>query len=520
MQTPIPQLTRDSTINLVLDTLAKKKQALVFVNSKRSAEKQAEDLSKKTKLESHELKVLAEQLQSVLDKPTHQCERLALCVKQGVAFHHAGLASKQKEIIEEQFRKGTIKVICCTPTLAYGLDLPAFRSIIRDVKRYGHRGMDFIPVLDYLQMAGRAGRPKFDAWGEAILLADTEPEADDLLERYIQGEPEEIFSKLAVEPVLRTYILSLIAARFVRTRSEIMEFFGRTFWAHQFEDVDKLAAIIDKMLRLLQEWEFVQKAEGEFAPASEVSDPPYRATFLGQRVAELYLDPLTAHQLRKAMTRGAEEKVTGIFPWLHILSRTLEMRPLSGVRQKEYELVSQKLALAESTLLEREPSSFDPEYDSYLEAVKLAMILEEWCEERDEEFILETYNIRPGELRTKLSRLDWLLYACHELAHILQFNDLLKEIRKARIRAKYGVKEELLSLIRLEGIGRMRARILWRNSIKDLGDVKNVEQKRLADLLGAKLASSLKKQVGEDVQGDGKLDQYALPAEKAGKNNE
>ena len=500
MQKPIPQPTRDTTINIALDTLEKKKQALIFVNSKRAAERQAEDLSKKTRLSSQELTLLAEELESVLDKPTHQCSRLAACVRKGVAFHHAGLASKQKELIETHFKKGSVKVICCTPTLAYGLDLPAFRSIVRDVKRYGHRGMDFIPVLEYLQMAGRAGRPKFDAWGEAILLADTETEVDDLLDRYIRGEPEEIYSKLAVEPVLRTYLLSLIAARFVRTREEILDFFGKTFWAHQFGDMEKLGSIIDKMLRLLTEWEFIQSNKDEFAPASEIGNVPYRASFLGQRVAELYLDPLTAHQVRKAVSKADVEKPQGIFPWLHILSRQLEMRPLSGIRQKEYEVVSQRLALSGDSLHEREPSMFDQEYDAYLDAVKMAMILDDWCEEKDEEFILETYNIRPGELRAKLSRLDWLLYATHELAHILQCQDVLSSIRKVRTRAKYGIKEELVALVRLDGIGRSRARMLFRNGIKDLGDIKKADIQRLISILGNKLAASVKRQAGESVQ--------------------
>ena len=66
--------------------------------------------------------------------------------------------TKQRELIEDNFREGVIKIICATPTLAYGLSLPAFRSILKDLRRYGPRGMAYIPVLEYLQMSGRAGR--------------------------------------------------------------------------------------------------------------------------------------------------------------------------------------------------------------------------------------------------------------------------------------------------------------------------------------------------------------------------
>src|SRR3989338_5965837 len=161
----IENKSSDPVVNIALDTIAKNKQALVFVNAKRSAEKVAEDISKKTKLESNVLTELADKILKALSKPTTQCERLASCVKKGIAFHHAGLAPKQKELVEEAFKTGVIKIIACTPTLAAGLDLPAFRAIIRDVKRYGNHGMVHIPVLEFLQMAGRAGRPKYDSVG-------------------------------------------------------------------------------------------------------------------------------------------------------------------------------------------------------------------------------------------------------------------------------------------------------------------------------------------------------------------
>ena len=93
----ILEKTSDPVINLALDTIEIKKQALVFVNAKRSAEKVAEDISKKAPLKSSELDKLSESILKVISKPTKQCERLAGCVKHGIAFHHAGLHSKQKE---------------------------------------------------------------------------------------------------------------------------------------------------------------------------------------------------------------------------------------------------------------------------------------------------------------------------------------------------------------------------------------------------------------------------------------
>src|SRR3989338_10123214 len=163
----IPSETGNAALDLALDTIKIGKQALVFANTKRSAEKTAEDIAKKVKTDNKKLIELSESVLKALSRPTKQCERLSNCIKKGIAFHHAGLVAKQRELIEDNFRNGLVKIICSTPTLAYGVDLPAFRSIIKDLRRYGARGLTFIPVLEFLQMSGRAGRPNFDNEGQA-----------------------------------------------------------------------------------------------------------------------------------------------------------------------------------------------------------------------------------------------------------------------------------------------------------------------------------------------------------------
>ncbi|MEM3153949.1 MAG: helicase-related protein [Candidatus Woesearchaeota archaeon] len=481
----IAQKTSDPVINLALDTIDIKKQALIFVNAKRSAEKVAEDICKKSSLKSAELDKLSESVRTVLSKPTKQCERLAASVKRGIAFHHAGLAAKQKELIEDAFRSGLVKIICCTPTLAAGVDLPAFRSIIRDVRRFGMHGMAHIPVLEFLQMAGRAGRPKYDKFGETIVIAQTESDKEYIIERYLKGIPEDIYSKLAVEPVFRTYLLSLISARIISSNDSIISFFSKTFWAYQYRDIARMERIIGKTLNQLVDWGFLQEVNEGF-----------RATMLGKRIAELYIDPLTAFNLLNRLEKATHTSLKSI-SLLHAVANTLEMRPLLSVKQREYDEITQKYALLEPCLLEHEPSMFEPEYEDWLDSIKTALMLEDWIDEKDEEWLLEKYDCRPGEARVKIDTADWLLYGCHELARIMQYQKLLPEITKVRLRLKYGVKEELLPLIRLEGIGRVRARKLFRAGIKDLGGIRKTSLDKLAEILGSAVAKSVKEQVGE-----------------------
>ncbi|MBI5389616.1 hypothetical protein HZB01_04525 [Candidatus Woesearchaeota archaeon] len=499
---PVAAKSNSSCIDIALDTLAKGKQALIFVNTKRGAEKLAEDIAHHHKPATL-LSKLAEDALSVLSSPTKQCRCLAACLQKNIAFHHAGLHYKQREMVEDEFRKGNLKIICATPTLAAGVDLPAFRAIIRDLKRYGGRwGMDWIPTLEYLQMAGRAGRPSYDTVGEAIVIAASEAEKSLIEEKYVYGEPESIYSKLAVEPVLRTYVLSLVATEFVRNKEQLLSFFEKTFWAHQYEDMQELERIIDKMLFLLTSFGFIDEKTA-FVSANTLENHQIKATLFGKRVAELYLDPVTAFHLMKGLKvaeRLSKDKVSiDAIAFLHLISHTLEMRPLFRIKNKEMDAVNERYVALQEGLLEKEPSLYDSAYGDYMDAFKTAMVLEQWIDEKNEEYILETYDIRPGELQGKLDLADWLLYALEELARMQKMQHLLSEIKKLRLRVQNGVREELLSLLMLKNIGRVRARKLFANRIKNIEDVKKADYITLAQLLGKGVALDIKKQVGQDL---------------------
>ena len=489
----------DPILKLALQTLEQNKQAIVFVPSRASAEKTAEEISKLTIFNLPELE---QDILKAASTPTKQCRKLSHTIKKGVAFHHAGLLQKQKELVEDEFRSGKIKIICATPTLAAGLSLPVFRVIIKSLKRFsGSWGMDWIPVLEYLQMAGRAGRPEYEKFGEVVCIAKDEAEKEEIHERYILGKPEAIYSKLAVEPVLRTYLLSLISSWIIRDRNSMKEFFSKTFWAHQFKDLQKLEAIMEKMLHLLEEWGFITivgSANAGFVSANELHQEKLRATPLGKRVSELYLDPLTARHLLDGLARYDQNK--NAFSLLQMISNTLEMRPLLRVKSKEQESIQEELTKRYDFLLKEEPGAYDIEYEDFVNSIKTALFFYAWIDEKDEDYLLEKYDVRPGEVRVKQETADWLLYASEELAMLQDHKTAVKELRKLRLRVEYGVKEELLTLLKLQGIGRIRARKLYSHGIKDIGDIKKTDVTTLSQLLGKAVAESVKKKVGEEVK--------------------
>ncbi|MEM5829215.1 MAG: DEAD/DEAH box helicase [Candidatus Aenigmatarchaeota archaeon] len=471
------------------NVLQLKKQALFFVSTRRKAESLAESLTKITRLylkkeEEKNLHSLAEEILSVLEVPTQQCKKLASCIKDGVAFHHAGLLGKQKRLIEEKFRQGLIKIIVATPTLAFGVNLPAFRVIVRDVKRYySGIGAVYIPVLEYKQFIGRAGRPAYDEFGESVLIARTEEEAQDFVDHFIMGQPEDIKSKLSQEPTLRMHTLALIASDFCKSEHSLKEFFSKTFYAYQFGDISSVEDKISNILEQLISWGFVVSKKGKIS-----------ATRIGKRVSQLYIDPLTAHQFIEALAKTKEKKIHP-FGLLQLISNTIEMRPLLSVRIGEFSELEDILAKREEELLQEIPDESGIEFDDFLKSLKTALMFEAWIKEATEDQILTEFRVAPGEFYGRREIADWLIYSLQELALLLGYKNILKDIRKLRIRLEYGVSEELIPLVRLRQVGRIRARKLFNSGIRTLRDLRKVPLERLSLIVGAGVARLIKDQL-------------------------
>lgn len=474
----------DQTLNLALDTILKGKQALVFCPTKKSAESHAEKIAKLIQKSGN--LGLVKKVLSGASSPTKQCKRLGECINKGIAFHHSGLVQKQKKVVEEGFKKDKIKVICCTPTLAMGVNLPAFRVIMRSLKRYsGRRGMDWIPVLEYHQMTGRAGRPNFsDDYGEAISLASSDKERDFIVEKYINGSAEEIVSKLSVEPVLRRAVLSLIASGFVIKVDDMIDFFKSSFYGFQYDDDFSFEYKINDALKQVEEYGFIN-----------ILGEKLEATKIGQRVSELYIDPDAAFQL----IRGLHKLVVGFddFSLLHLVASNIEMSPWVNLLKRDYEWIEEDIDEVKDKIIVQIPKEWDWQYDEFLRSSKTAFLLRDWSEEFKEDYLLERYNVPPGALRNKISTADWLLYGSSELSKLLGFMGKVNGINKVRLRVKNGIKSELVPLVKIRGIGRVRARKLFNAGLKNVRALRSAGEIELSRILGSlKVAQSVKKQVG------------------------
>ena len=467
---------RGTPIDLGVQSVQEGGQSLVFAEtrtrSKSLATKAADaifNILKKnelTELEKTSKKILIE------NEHTELVKTLALLVKKGVAFHHAGLNQKCREIIEVEFRKGTIKLLSSTPTLAAGVNLPARRVVISNINRYNAKvGANRpISILEYKQLCGRAGRPQYDDHGESIIVGNGNTE--DLMEYYVNGEPEPIISKITDDKSLRTHILSVIVTHPGIKKEEILEFFLQTLGGLQSRKPTMKFAIDISLRFLSSKYLIIKKGER------------YAATEFGKKTSMLYIDPLTATYFRDAIEYVSKER-NHTFGFLHLISNCDEFFPKFSLRQKDYGSASLMIENNSSELLE--PIS---EYD----CSRSLLALQSWITESSELSLSDNLGIESGDMHRMVENANWLTYCLREISKHVERADLLDELADLRTRIVYGVRKELLDLVKVKGIGRVRARILYKNGIKNLDDLAKIPVNKLAEIdkIGSTIADNIK----------------------------
>lgn len=471
--------TKHDDLNLCLDTIEEGGQCLVFVSSRRNAEGFAKKAAGALKAGSPDSRDLAEKLRKLRDRD--ESNVLADCAERGAAFHHAGLLRQERSIIEEGFRNGYIEVISATPTLAAGLNLPARRVIIRDYSRFSAGlGMVPIPVGEYHQMAGRAGRPHLDPYGEAVLLAKDAPTVERLFDTFIDAEPERIDSQCAQDDSLCAHILSLIATGFAHDENALALFMERTFYAHQHPKSRSLPRTVSEATSYLIRAEMVCETEGAF-----------NATSLGSLVSHLYLNPCTARLILDNLKSCENPTLTGL---LHVICISPDMQRLY-LKSADTQMLRTFLFKHTDELIL--PLPFEQEEEElWLSGLKTALVLTDWADEISEKQMEERYGIGAGDLYNIVDSGKWLLHAAERLVSS-QLPEMKGTIGAIRARVHHGVKPELLPLIALRNIGRVRARSLYNAGYPDPHALVQAGVPKIARIIGEGIA----RQIIDEISG-------------------
>lgn len=216
------KISRDNieitTFLKVKDMLQQDHQVMVFVHSRKDTLNTAKmlyekaldqfcvDLFDSTNHPAYEA--------AMRDLQTTKSREIRDLIPKAIGLHHAGMARADRNLIERLFISGVLKVLCCTATLAWGINLPAAAVIIKGTQVYSAQDGKFtdLSILDVLQIFGRAGRPQFQDTGIGMIITSDEKLSHYLTSVTAQIPIESRFSKHLVDNLNAEISLGTVAS--------------------------------------------------------------------------------------------------------------------------------------------------------------------------------------------------------------------------------------------------------------------------------------------------------------------
>lgn len=434
---------------VVKKTVQDSGQVLLFLNTRKRAEKFAFELIVSMK------EIIGSKFEDFsIDQTDRYHEMLSEILPYRVSFHHAGLSSAAKNLIEDEFKYGNIKVLTATPTLAAGVNLPARAVIIRDLTRFSQGYTNYISNMEIEQMLGRAGRPKYDKKGYAYIYCPTESSLERVREFYKNGV-EPIDSKFGNERKVRFNTLALIANGLCTDVDSLRRFFSDSLYAKQ-KGTEIIIDVMEKSIENLKNEGFAEEKNGVLKP-----------TELGRLTASLYIDPETANIIIEEF-----ENNYNLEDFLYCVCKTPDVDRLY-LNNKDYDTIEDFI----SKLRE------EPETEEEYMSAKTAALIYDWINEVPIGDICEKYNVGPGDIEGKKSTVEWVVGSASRLSTRYK-RELYETLSKLAIRISEGVKEEVISLLTVEGIGRVRARRLYESGYTDLKKISEATIDQISSIYG------------------------------------
>jgi helicase len=259
-------------------------------------------------------------------------------------------------------------------------------------------------------------------------------------------------------------------------KPDILDLFSRTLFARQYRSAT-VSFKVESALEYLEQEELVKSRNDR-----------YVATDFGRRTSLLYISPITAVKFRDTLQRvelaSANKHTLG---FLYVISDCPDFYPKLSLRKTDYEELSIQLQRRSNELLY---------HLSEYNCSRSFWALYQWIEEMADRVLSDKLGVEPGDMHRIVEMADWLAYSLYEIAKLLHREDLLSELNSLRTRIRYGVKEELLPLVGLGGIGRVRARALYNAGFTDIFKIAKASQTKLASVpkIGLTMAENLKQQ--------------------------
>ncbi|XP_024101857.2 helicase POLQ-like isoform X6 [Pongo pygmaeus] len=460
---------------------------LVFCPSKKNCENVAEMICKFLSKEylKHKEKEKCEVIKNLKNIGNgNLCPVLKRTIPFGVAYHHSGLTSDERKLLEEAYSTGVLCLFTCTSTLAAGVNLPARRVILRAP----YVAKEFLKRNQYKQMIGRAGRAGIDTIGESILILQ-EKDKQQVLE-LITKPLENCYSHLVQEFTkgIQTLFLSLIGLKIATNLDDIYHFMNGTFFGVQQKILLKeksLWEITVESLRYLTEKGLLQK--DTIYKSEEEVQYNFHITKLGRASFKGTIDLAYCDILYRDLKKGLEGLV--LESLLHLIYLTtpydlvsqcnpdwmIYFRQFSQLSPAEQN-VAAILGVSESFIGKKASGqAIRKKVDKdIVNRLYLSFVLYTLLKETNIWTVSEKFNMPRGYIQNLLtgaaSFSSCVLHFCEELEEFWVYRALLVELTK---KLTYCVKAELIPLMEVTGVLEGRAKQLYSAGYKSLMHLAN-----------------------------------------------
>ncbi|XP_020515928.2 helicase POLQ-like isoform X1 [Labrus bergylta] len=407
------------------------------------------------------------------------CPVLRRTVPYGLAYHHSGLTSEERKLVEEAYSNGVLCLLTCTSTLAAGINLPARRVILRSP----YLAADFLKRSQYKQMVGRAGRAGIDTVGESILILQEKDR--NMAQTLVCAPMENCFSKLMLDDGkgLLSLILSLIGLNITSSCEQVREFLCGTLLFVQQEQLCVRRSL----------WEEVQTCVDLLKEKNLISvsadAQTLQVTRLGKATYKGSVDLTYSDILYKDLSKGLEGLLLNSYLHLVYLVTPYDMisqcKPdwmtyfrqftrLSASEQK----ISAAVGVPES-FVARKAAGQTVKKTVNMEVVSrmyLALVLLSLLKETNLWSVSERFQLSRGFIQTLLSSssafCSCVLHFTEELEELWPFRALLMELTR---RLSYCVRAELIPLMEVVGVMESRAKQLYNAGYKTLTHLANAD---------------------------------------------
>lgn len=350
----------------------------------------------------------------------------------GVAFHHADLTPEERTLVESHYRQGGVRVIACTTTLAFGVNLPASTVFLEGVKwdtdqRTGAALEVPLSWAEYENISGRAGRLGFyEQFGRSVMIATNQFQADLLWRSYVMGEQEQ-FTPAPGQDGLVDRVLNLIASQTCINTDELQAFLRLTYLGFQQKSqstapIPISAAGVENALAALVRMQLVSVSE----------DGRLEASTLGEVAARKGIRAATAVKLARFF-EAAQGRAVPELELFYLLGLTEDGKkmyvPLSTAehRSRTYQDMAQDLAsewkrqgsYALGEELHRLLTARMLPTAQEARAAKLAFLLLGWTGGDPLADLESRFHCYAGTINTVVDTVSWLVDAAAEIAQIM-----------------------------------------------------------------------------------------------------